>query len=157
MRVSTGPFHAVFIRAPRAESAGEGVEVIALECPPTARSSRCGAATSWRRLSIPRWAETTTRPLRRHGGPRVMRVMGIDLGLTVRPRRRRTPRVERAFVYVGVARTDKDLATHFSLRTIADAIDTVIEQYQPEVVAIERVFAQDKFAVGDACRSWVRP
>ena len=44
---------------------------------------------------------------------------------------------------MGVARTDKDLATHFRLRTIADAIDTVIEQYRPEVVAIERVFAQD--------------
>ena len=74
-----------------------------------------------------------------------MRVMGIDPGLTrcglgvvdVDPSRRAS------LVYVGVARTDKDLATHFRLRTIADAIDSVIEQYQPEVVAIERVFAQD--------------
>ena len=74
-----------------------------------------------------------------------MRVMGIDPGLTrcglgvvdVDASRRAN------LVYVGVARTDKDLATHFRLRTIADAIDTVIERYQPEVVAIERVFAQD--------------
>ena len=74
-----------------------------------------------------------------------MRVMGIDPGLTrcglgvvdVDESRRAS------LVYVGVARTDKDLATHFRLRTIADAIDTVIEQYRPEVVAIERVFAQD--------------
>mgnify|MGYP000894472536 CR=1 FL=1 len=74
-----------------------------------------------------------------------MRVMGIDPGLTrcglgvvdVDASRRAS------LVYVGVARTDKDLATHFRLRTIADAIDSVIERYEPEVVAIERVFAQD--------------
>ena len=74
-----------------------------------------------------------------------MRVMGIDPGLTrcglgvvdVDASRRAS------LVYVGVARTAKDLATHFRLRTIADAIDSVIERYEPEVVAIERVFAQD--------------
>ena len=57
-----------------------------------------------------------------------MRVMGIDPGLTrcglgvvdVDASRRAS------LVYVGVARTDKDLATHFRLRTIADAIDSVI-------------------------------
>ena len=67
-----------------------------------------------------------------------MRVMGIDPGLTrcglgvvdVDASRRAS------LVYVGVARTDKDLATHFRLRTIADAIDSVIERYEPEVVAI---------------------
>ena len=74
-----------------------------------------------------------------------MRVMGIDPGITrcglgvvdVEESRRAT------LVYVGVARSNKDIATHFRLRTIADAIDNVIAQYQPEVVAIERVFAQD--------------
>ena len=60
-----------------------------------------------------------------------MRVMGIDPGLTrcglgvvdVDASRRAS------LVYVGVARTDKDLATHFRLRTIADAIDSVIERF----------------------------
>ncbi|MDC4233223.1 crossover junction endodeoxyribonuclease RuvC [Actinomyces sp. B33] len=74
-----------------------------------------------------------------------MRVMGIDPGLTrcglgvvdVDGSRRAS------LVYVGVARSDKDLATHFRLRTIAEAIDAVIEAHAPEVVAIERVFAQD--------------
>lgn len=71
--------------------------------------------------------------------------MGIDPGLTrcglgvidVAPSRRAT------LVHVGVARSDKDLATHFRLTAIADAIDAVIERHRPEVVAIERVFAQD--------------
>ena len=71
--------------------------------------------------------------------------MGIDPGLTrcglgvvdVDPSRRAT------LVHVGVARSDKDLATHFRLTAIADAIDAVIERHRPEVVAIERVFAQD--------------
>ena len=71
--------------------------------------------------------------------------MGIDPGLTrcglgatdVDPSRRAT------LVHVGVARSDKDLATHFRLTAIAEAIDAVIERHRPEVVAIERVFAQD--------------
>ncbi len=74
-----------------------------------------------------------------------MRVMGIDPGLTrcgigvvdVTENKR----VE--LVYVGVARSRQDLATHFRLRTIADSIDEVIKKHRPEVVAIERVFAQD--------------
>ncbi|WP_165214882.1 crossover junction endodeoxyribonuclease RuvC [Schaalia sp. ZJ1691] len=74
-----------------------------------------------------------------------MRVMGIDPGITrcglgvvdVDESRKAS------LVYVGVARSDKDLATHFRLTTIADAIDAVIARYRPEVVAIERVFAQD--------------
>ena len=52
-----------------------------------------------------------------------MRVLGVDPGLTrcglgvvdVDASRRAS------LVYVGVARTDKDLATHFRLRTIAAA------------------------------------
>ncbi|MBJ2328239.1 crossover junction endodeoxyribonuclease RuvC [Schaalia cardiffensis] len=74
-----------------------------------------------------------------------MRVMGIDPGLTrcglgvVDVDASRRARL----VHVDVARSDKDLATHFRLRTIADAIDEVIRMYKPEVVAIERVFAQE--------------
>lgn len=74
-----------------------------------------------------------------------MRVMGIDPGLTrcgigvVDVDAARRARL----VHVSVARSDKDLATHFRLRTVADAIDEAIRLYEPEVVAIERVFAQD--------------
>lgn len=74
-----------------------------------------------------------------------MRVMGIDPGLTrcglgvVDVDESRRARL----VHVGVARSDKDLATHFRLRSIADAIDETIRLYRPEVVAIERVFAQE--------------
>ena len=86
-----------------------------------------------------------------------MRVMGIDPGLTrcglgvvdVDASRRAS------LVYVGVARTDKDLATHFRLRTIADAIDSVIERYEPEVVAIERVLRRITCSRSrPRCRSW---
>lgn len=74
-----------------------------------------------------------------------MRVMGIDPGITrcglgvvdVDATRKAT------LVHVSVARSNKDLATHFRLRAIADAIDDVIATHQPDVVAIERVFAQD--------------
>lgn len=74
-----------------------------------------------------------------------MRVMGIDPGLTrcgigvVDVDASRSARL----VHVGVARSATDMATHLRLRDIANAIDAVIERYQPEVVAIERVFAQD--------------
>lgn len=74
-----------------------------------------------------------------------MRVLGIDPGLTrcglgaveVDDSRRAT------LVGVEVARTSPSLATHFRLRDIADAIAAAIGKYQPEVVAIERVFTQD--------------
>lgn len=74
-----------------------------------------------------------------------MRVMGIDPGLT----RCGLAVVDidaghRAqLVHVEVARSATDIATHFRLRSVADAIDRVIASYSPEVVAIERVFAQD--------------
>lgn len=74
-----------------------------------------------------------------------MRVMGIDPGLTrcglgvVDVDASRRARL----VHVEVARSDQALATHFRLRTVADAIDRVIVEFTPEVVAIERVFAQD--------------
>ena len=71
--------------------------------------------------------------------------MGIDPGITrcgigvvdVADARRAR------LVHVGVARSATSLATHFRLRTIADAIDAAIEEHHPEVVAIERVFAQE--------------
>ncbi|MDO5721204.1 MAG: crossover junction endodeoxyribonuclease RuvC [Actinomycetaceae bacterium] len=74
-----------------------------------------------------------------------MRVLGIDPGITrcglglveVDDSRRAK------LIHYQVARSDAKLATHFRLRTIADVIDEVIEKYQPHVVAIERVFAQD--------------
>lgn len=74
-----------------------------------------------------------------------MRVMGIDPGITrcgigvvdVEPSRRAR------LVHVGVARSGTELATHFRLRSIADEIDAAIAEYHPEVVAIERVFAQE--------------
>lgn len=74
-----------------------------------------------------------------------MRVLGIDPGITrcglgvvdVDPSRRAS------MVFVGVARSSTELAQHFRLAKIANAIDHVISLYEPEVVAIEQVFAQD--------------
>lgn len=74
-----------------------------------------------------------------------MRVMGIDPGITrcgigvvdVDEARRAS------LVHVRVARSSTRMATHFRLRGIADEIDEVIAAYAPEVVAIERVFAQE--------------
>jgi crossover junction endodeoxyribonuclease RuvC len=74
-----------------------------------------------------------------------MRVMGIDPGITrcgvgvvdVDASRRAT------LVHVRVARSSPHVATHFRLRSIADEIDEVIAAHAPEVVAIERVFAQE--------------
>lgn len=74
-----------------------------------------------------------------------MRIMGIDPGLTrcglgiVDIDSSRKARL----VYVGVARSDQGIATHFRLRSIADAIDHLIAEYSPDVVAIERVFAHE--------------
>lgn len=74
-----------------------------------------------------------------------MRVLGIDPGLTrcgigvveVDARRKAS------LVYVGVIRTRPDLALHFRLRDVADGVRDALVKYQPEVVAIERVFTQD--------------
>lgn len=74
-----------------------------------------------------------------------MRVLGIDPGLTrcgigvvdVDAARRTS------LVHVGVARSSQSLATHFRLAKIGDEIDLAIKTYEPEVMAIERVFAQD--------------
>lgn len=74
-----------------------------------------------------------------------MRVLGIDPGLTrcgigvveVDMSRRAS------LVAVSVARSSTSLATHFRLRDIAAAIRQALDEYQPEVVAVERVFAHD--------------
>lgn len=74
-----------------------------------------------------------------------MRILGIDPGLTrcgigvVEVDERRQVRL----VDVQVARTSNDLATHFRLTKIADAIAEALQKYEPEVVAIERIFTQD--------------
>lgn len=74
-----------------------------------------------------------------------MRVLGIDPGLTrcglgiVDVDESRQARL----VGVSVARSAPKLATHFRLRDIADAIRKTLDRYQPEVVAVERVFARD--------------
>lgn len=74
-----------------------------------------------------------------------MRVMGIDPGITrcglgvidVDNSRRVS------LIHVDVARSQSDMATHLRLKIIADAIKDVIDTYDPDVVAIERVFAQE--------------
>lgn len=74
-----------------------------------------------------------------------MRILGIDPGITrcgigvVDVDQSRKAR----FVHVEVARTTPDLATHFRVARIADRIDACIAEFEPEVVAIERVFTQD--------------
>lgn len=74
-----------------------------------------------------------------------VRVLGIDPGLTrcgigvvdVDPSRKAR------LVGVTVARSSPKLATHFRLRDIADSIRKALDDYLPEVVAVERVFARD--------------
>lgn len=74
-----------------------------------------------------------------------MRIMGIDPGITrcgigvIDVDSTRRP----SLVSVGVARSGTQLATHFRLRDIMQAIDEAIAEHRPDVVAIERVFAQD--------------
>ncbi|MDY5152248.1 crossover junction endodeoxyribonuclease RuvC [Actinotignum urinale] len=74
-----------------------------------------------------------------------MRVLGIDPGLTrcglgtidADPTRRVR------LVDMRVARSDVHLPPHHRLLLIAREIDAVIEEFQPDVVAVERVFAQE--------------
>ncbi len=74
-----------------------------------------------------------------------MRILGIDPGLTrcglgvveVDSSRRAT------LVSVDVARTDASLAAQFRLSSIARAIGEALEKFQPDVVAIERIFTHD--------------
>ena len=74
-----------------------------------------------------------------------MRILGIDPGLTrcglgvvdVGADRRAQ------MVSVQVARSESSLATHFRIRDIAAAIRRAIADADPDVVAVERVFAHD--------------
>ena len=73
-----------------------------------------------------------------------MRILGIDPGLTrcglgtIDADSRRRVRL----VDMRVGRSPVDMAPHQRLLLIANAIDAVIEEFHPDVVAIERVFAQ---------------
>lgn len=76
------------------------------------------------------------------GGP--LRVLGIDPGLTrcgvgvVDVARDRSA----TLVHVGVVRSDSDLPIERRLAAIAAGIRAVLEEHRPDVVAVERVFAQ---------------
>lgn len=73
-----------------------------------------------------------------------MRVLGVDPGLTrcgvgvVDGGRAR----DAACVDVGVVRTPPDMELQSRLLAVADALESWLDTYQPEVVAIERVFSQ---------------
>lgn len=72
-----------------------------------------------------------------------MRVLGVDPGLT----RCGVAVVEGSrapmLLHVGVIRTDTDLDTPRRLVTIEAEIDALLERWLPDVVAVERVFAQN--------------
>ena len=73
-----------------------------------------------------------------------LRVLGIDPGLTrcgvgivdVDARRKAS------LVYVGVIRTPPEQALELRLLTISQGVAAAIEEFQPDAVALERVFAQ---------------
>jgi crossover junction endodeoxyribonuclease RuvC len=73
-----------------------------------------------------------------------LRVLGIDPGLTrcgvgvvdVRPDRSAT------LVHVGVVRSDSDAPIHERLAVIAAGLRSIVDTLEPDVVAVERVFAQ---------------
>nr|WP_274638303.1 crossover junction endodeoxyribonuclease RuvC [Microbacterium bovistercoris] len=78
-------------------------------------------------------------------GGRRLRVLGIDPGLTrcgvgvvdVAPDR------SARLVHVGVVRSAADARIEKRLQLIAAGIRAVLEEYDPDVVAVERVFAQN--------------
>ncbi|MDY5143141.1 crossover junction endodeoxyribonuclease RuvC, partial [Actinotignum timonense] len=74
-----------------------------------------------------------------------MRILGIDPGLTRCGLGTIDADVTRRvrLVDMRVARSPVDLAPHRRLLLIADEIDAVIAEFSPEVVAVERVFAQE--------------
>lgn len=75
----------------------------------------------------------------------VIRVLGVDPGLTrcgwgiVDVDSRRSVRM----VAVGVARSNPELAVHFRLLEIERELQSCIDTHKPNVIAVERVFAQD--------------
>jgi crossover junction endodeoxyribonuclease RuvC len=74
----------------------------------------------------------------------VLRVLGVDPGLTrcgvgvvdVDPTRRAT------LVHVSVVRTDPDAPLEQRLLAIAEGVAALLDEHRPDVVALERVFAQ---------------
>ncbi|MCQ9366914.1 crossover junction endodeoxyribonuclease RuvC [Brevibacterium sp. 50QC2O2] len=74
-----------------------------------------------------------------------MRILGVDPGLTrcglgvVESSRAHQPRM----VAVGVARTPASDAVDVRLGRIAEVFDTWLDDYRPDVVSIERVFARN--------------
>lgn len=74
-----------------------------------------------------------------------MRILGVDPGLT----RCGLGVVERgsgrsvALVAVDVVRTATDLAPQLRLLAVAERMDHMLREHRPDVVAVERVFAQD--------------
>ncbi|MDO4664786.1 MAG: crossover junction endodeoxyribonuclease RuvC [Actinomycetaceae bacterium] len=74
-----------------------------------------------------------------------MRILGIDPGITrcgigiIDSMPDRTAKL----VHVEVARSAANLAWQFRLKKIGDAIAAAIRVYEPEIMAIERVFAHD--------------
>lgn len=73
-----------------------------------------------------------------------LRVLGVDPGLTrcgvgvVDVARNRTA----SLVHVGVVRTAPELPIERRLHAIAEGIRAVLDEHRPDVVAVERVFAQ---------------
>ena len=73
-----------------------------------------------------------------------MRVLGVDPGLTrcgfgvVESGRGRSP----SLLEAGVARTPAQLPLGDRLVAVADAVDAWLDRHRPDVVAVERVFAQ---------------
>lgn len=73
-----------------------------------------------------------------------LRVLGVDPGLTrcgfgvIEVEANRKARL----VDVGVVRSDPDLPVERRVHLIAVGIEEVLEQHRPDVVALERVFAQ---------------
>ena len=72
-----------------------------------------------------------------------MRILGIDPGLTrcgvgvIDTEANRTA----TFVAVDVIRTSPEQSIDQRLLAIADGIDSFLERYRPDAVAVERVFA----------------
>lgn len=74
----------------------------------------------------------------------MLRVLGVDPGLTrcgvgvvdVEPARRAT------LVHVSVVRTDPELALERRVLAIAEGVAALLDEHRPDVVALERVFAQ---------------
>ncbi|MGC5627897.1 crossover junction endodeoxyribonuclease RuvC [Georgenia sp. Z1344] len=73
-----------------------------------------------------------------------MRILGVDPGLT----RCGLGLVERGggreveLLHVEVVRTPADEDPHLRLLAVADRLDAVLAEHRPDVVAVERVFAQ---------------